>query len=377
MPSIQPSNNALPVGFSHDFLETVRNLIAYFVLRQQIVVLAMVTHNPRALRGSVDIEVRPYIEAHYKRHLELKEAIKERDSDVERPLPIWNNHWKCFPHGHGCRLTHLDTGERIEWDAPDRDAFRIDWFLNHLKWRLKYQLDDPYVSRCNDWMEANAADIEVVGKAINCLIELRVVVIHRDHTCKLRDEATTLSNTSHLTEEVIDAFLRRLTHYRQRQQIAIEAMVELRPDFIGQVARDPYTMPDTAQRLAHLYKHLESLPEPGSKIQTGTWRDEWEYDIRYATCTLTHSETKEQIRWSTSDPLVVDYHGYTQHLMWQFNSNQDNVDLQVINHWLHEYGEGTFDVFTILLRLISLLTSSEIVALSRNEKGLLMKWKDR
>lgn len=372
--AIDDIDTTLPTGFSPDLLETIRNLIAYFVLRQQLVVLAMVSFNPRNLNESFDIDLEPYLEAQHQRYLDLKKMLEEKGPDAGGSLPIWKSDWECFPHGAGCRLTHLQTGERIEWDGPDNYAFRIDWFLNHLRWRLENELDDPYVHICNEWMKTNSADLKVIEKAINCLIDLGIIVIRQNHTCKLVSAIITpTSQTSQLSSEVINAAINTLTYYQQRQQLAVDAMADLRPDFIVQVAQDPYTMPDAADRLKKLYQHLDNLPVPGSKIQTGKWRDIWEYDIRYATCTLSHPTTEEIIRWSTADVFTVDYHGYIQHLLWRFQTNSQESDLQLLYQWMAQHSEEGFDVLSRLGHLIAQLTALNIITLTRNEKGLLIR----
>lgn len=52
-----------------------------------------------------------------------------------------NGEWKYFLHGGGCRLTHRQTGERIEWDAGDLNTFNVDWFVAYLQ-RLLFQPSD-------------------------------------------------------------------------------------------------------------------------------------------------------------------------------------------------------------------------------------------
>lgn len=362
----------LPVGFSLEFLETVRNLIAYFVLRQQLVQVAMLTFNPRVMQDVTGVDVAPYVEIRYQEFLENRRIIDEQGKLPHRPLPIWKNDWECFAHGHGCRLIHLRTGERIEWDAPDPKTFNPHWFINHLKWRLENELDDPYVQMCDDWMKTQIADIEVIEKAINCLIDVGILVIWQNHSCKLVDDIVPpASPMIQPPAEVITAFHNSLMHYHQRQMIVIEAMVDLRPDFIVQVAQDPYTMPDVAQRLEKLYRHLEHLPELGRKIQMGKWRDIWDYNIRHATCVLTHPQTQETLRWSCSDPVLIDYHGYTQHFLWRVNTNRVDEHIQTMHQWMKQSGE---DVVYVTGRLIYLLTDVNLMTLLRNEKGLLIRW---
>jgi hypothetical protein len=368
-------DSPLPIEFTAEFLETVHNLIAYFILRQQLVVLAMVERNPRFVNKSLHIDTTPYKQAQYQRLMAMKQAKDEERTEDARAMSIWKRDWDCFPHGYGCKLTHLKTGEPIEWDAPDCKAFRIDWFLNHLRWRLENEADDFYVEIVSSWMKTYEADLTMIDKAINCLIDLNVIIIKQNHICKLAinvDESLVV-DTGQLSDEVIKAALDSLFHYRARQAIAIEAMVSLRPDFIAQVANDPYTMPYTANRLKSLYQHLDKPPISGRNIQTGKWQEVWNYDIRYATCTLTHTTTEEIIRWSTSDPLIIDYHGYTQHLLWRLRNNSQDKDIQTIDHWLESITTNTPNKFSHLITLIHQLIADNVITLTRNAKGLLIK----
>ena len=42
--------------------------------------------------------------------------------------------WEFFIHGKGCRIIHLVTQERIEWDTPDPLVFDRHWFTNYINW---------------------------------------------------------------------------------------------------------------------------------------------------------------------------------------------------------------------------------------------------
>lgn len=47
--------------------------------------------------------------------------------------------WDFFFHGGGCELRHRQTGEPIDWNGPDTQAFGIMSFIHHLEWRLREQ----------------------------------------------------------------------------------------------------------------------------------------------------------------------------------------------------------------------------------------------
>jgi hypothetical protein len=48
-----------------------------------------------------------------------------------------SDEWTYFLHGKGCRLRNISTGEVIDWDCPDVDAFDPYFFCEHLMWRLE------------------------------------------------------------------------------------------------------------------------------------------------------------------------------------------------------------------------------------------------
>lgn len=143
--SNQPST--LPPHIEHVF----RNLILYFIERQRLVVLAVLDLSPKLLTmdqsanfPSIDLE--PYIDRFYERLGNIKSGESFQSG-------IWKNDWKHWLHGKGCRLTHIQTGERLDWDAPDAHAFRIEWFWNHLDWRLENESDDPFVAQAAIFLE--------------------------------------------------------------------------------------------------------------------------------------------------------------------------------------------------------------------------------
>lgn len=357
-----------------DFFEIVRNLIAYFILRQQLVLVAMVDVNPKFLYKLTQIDIEPYAQLHRERLLDYKRAKAEGKLDEVPTLPIWKGDWECFAHGHGCRLTHLRTGEPIEWDTPDAQGFRIDWFMNHLEWRLKNELHDPYVQQCNHWLKSRQEDTDAVQKAVYAMIDLGIVSTKQNHICTLAGNQQNMpQRIIDLSDEVINAMLNSLLYYRQRQEIAILAMIDLRPDFIFQVVNDSFTSSETAERLHNLCSDIEKPPERKSKIQSGMWQEIWEYDIRYATVTLTHKTTSEIIRWTVSDPLLIDYSGYNQHLLWRNSTNNQDQDTEIMHQWMRLNAKNQRDVDAQIYQLIRQLVARDIIALTRNTKGLMLR----
>ena len=112
--------------------------------------------------------------------------------------------------------------------------------MNNLAWRLKNEPDDPYIKACNDWLSNQQTDVDTVKKAIFRLIEKGVLNLGQSsYSCVMvkKEDISPKQNTS-LPQEVVEAALNAIMDYRERQKLAIEAMVELRPDFIIEVAEE-------------------------------------------------------------------------------------------------------------------------------------------
>jgi hypothetical protein len=54
-----------------------------------------------------------------------------------------NNEWRYFFHGGGCRITHVVTGEPIDWEAPDVNRLDRFFFADYLKWVFRQNSPDP------------------------------------------------------------------------------------------------------------------------------------------------------------------------------------------------------------------------------------------
>jgi DNA-directed RNA polymerase subunit L len=369
-------------GFSPEFLNTIYNLINYYILRQQLVMLAMVDVNPRALSSQVlGFDIKPYIQIHREK---LREKSKKILSDAsfkeDKPETIWKNDWEYFAHGNGCRLTHLQTGERIEWDGPNPKVFDIHWFLYHLDWRLINETTDPYVKACNEWFDGQKADLDIIQKSIYWLVDEGKLRLRQDGRCYVGNKSQTESNIIDDLKEVIQAFQDLMEDYHDRQDIAVQAMVELRPDFIIEAAENPFTLPETAQNLKILYRHLDSKPKRGSNIQSGQWNEIWEYDIRYGSCSLVNISTREPIRWSISDPNNIDYHGFVNHLQWRLETDTENNNILSILQWINDQDFGISPsanqsalISTGLHRLWNVLIENHIISFQGNKKGNIIK----
>ncbi len=165
-------HSELPPHIEHVF----RNLILYFIERQRLVMLAMLDLNPIVLQGAVNLpslDLEPYIKRFHNKLGNLKQGESYQ-------VGIWKNDWKHWVHGIGCRLTHIHTGEYLEWDAVDANGFDMGWFCDHLMWRLEHESDDPFVAQAAIWLGKSPSwkDIEPILESSD-IIEMGVGGISR------------------------------------------------------------------------------------------------------------------------------------------------------------------------------------------------------
>lgn len=55
----------------------------------------------------------------------------------------------------------------MQWDAPNLMAFRFEWFLEHLDWRVEHESNDPHVHIYKSQLQQNIlqpVDIELALK---------------------------------------------------------------------------------------------------------------------------------------------------------------------------------------------------------------------
>ncbi len=53
-----------------------------------------------------------------------------------------SNEWEYRLHGGGCHVTHVDTREVIDWDAPNLQHFNPDWLADWVRWYVKNNTQD-------------------------------------------------------------------------------------------------------------------------------------------------------------------------------------------------------------------------------------------
>src|SRR5262249_47994955 len=116
---------------------TMRNCVIHFLNRRlETVVKIMIERRAPLLKHfgvdkALGIDLEMYCKAFY---------ANEQEYIIEQ-TGIWKGEWQHYFHGHGCRLTHVLTGEPFDWDASDPRQFRPGEFIAHLQWRLENQCD--------------------------------------------------------------------------------------------------------------------------------------------------------------------------------------------------------------------------------------------
>lgn len=96
---------------------------------------------------------------------DLRPDLLEEDAMRRYAMPTWTNpppnsgcwgeqnEWRYYFHGCGCELTHVKTGERVDWDAPDVYAFDGHWFVTYVQWCFS-NLDHPMIRQLkNDFCQ--------------------------------------------------------------------------------------------------------------------------------------------------------------------------------------------------------------------------------
>jgi len=107
----------------------------------------------------------------------LWEAVQQARS--RRPATqqgVWGNsgEWTYFLHGKGCRLRNTLTGEVIDWNCPDIEAFDPYFFLDHLHWRLEVE-EENNLPRIRKWISRSPDGLESIIQLINQMIENRLI----------------------------------------------------------------------------------------------------------------------------------------------------------------------------------------------------------
>jgi len=82
--------------------------------------------------------------------------------------------WVYYLHGKGCRLHNTLTGEVIDWDCPNVEAFNPYFFINHLRWRLETE-DKSSLSSIRDWVSQSPDGLESIIRLVEQMKETGLV----------------------------------------------------------------------------------------------------------------------------------------------------------------------------------------------------------
>ncbi|MBN1287057.1 MAG: hypothetical protein JXB47_16775 [Anaerolineae bacterium] len=331
-----------PSAVADEFVEIVRNLIAYFVERQRFVALAMLDLHPRALamgdKTCLGVRLHPY----------LKADDERRDNGTYAQLGVWKNDWKHWVHGLGCRLTNIHTGEPIEWDAPDLRTFTLDWFWEHLKWRWEHDTEDPYVRESLRWIHDSYQGAGAVEAAIDCLVDRQNLIIKHDYKFLFVTGDRPQQKATLTPNAIIDVFLDLISICEQRKGPLVEAFMNETPV-------------ERSQR-------------------KGIWRQVWDFKFWPAGwCQLVHRHTGESFEWTVSDPAAIDLGNFKTHLKWRMvHESEDRLVKAFLDWsglWLREkFGEfGEEYYYTAIAGVFDDLIDKRIILLKRNASRLVIE----
>jgi hypothetical protein len=148
-----------PEDLKQEALIDLREALKYFIERQKLVAKAMtemgldldeVAEYGALAWASPDEKSKENYEKFAQSesiwHRKVYQVAKRAS---ERKLPqrgIWRdseqNEWEYSLHGGGCQLRNIETGEPIDWDAPNVNSYTLMFFERHLLWQMSY----PYRS---------------------------------------------------------------------------------------------------------------------------------------------------------------------------------------------------------------------------------------
>ncbi len=89
--------------------------------------------------------------------------------------------WDYFFHGGGCRLTHQQTGEPIDWDPPNTNVVDSYKFAYWLEWAIRTQPNtlDVNLEKLS-FNDKNPLD-DWLKISIQSLIDQDMIVLHTDN----------------------------------------------------------------------------------------------------------------------------------------------------------------------------------------------------
>ena len=123
-----------------DFHHIMTGLIRHYIVRQRVIPRALLDISPRHLFMVNDESFKKTLRT----YIELYDSNINSMQNLNIQSGAWQE-WRYWIHGIGCKLVHVQTSEPLEWDVPELNGFRFDWFWEHLLWRLNHERDDNFV----------------------------------------------------------------------------------------------------------------------------------------------------------------------------------------------------------------------------------------
>jgi hypothetical protein len=133
-------------------IDLMRGVIEVYLERQKLVARAMLDVHPQPLYMCGTHILGEEIEPHVQRW--LKKIETNDDFEHNWHDGIWQDEWKYHAHGLGCKLTHLETGEPIAWNAPHFDSYDQEPFMEHLEWRIVQTAPPGNVEGHSKWLHS-------------------------------------------------------------------------------------------------------------------------------------------------------------------------------------------------------------------------------
>jgi hypothetical protein len=144
----------------------MRNCIIYFLnRRRETVVQIMIERRAPLLKHfgvdkTLKIDLEPY----------CREFYENQEAYTEQQRGIWRAEWEHYFHGHGCRLTHIQTKEYFDWDASDPRYFRAWEFIHHLQWKIRTDPHNSDIAILREQGLVNSAYRDEITKILDRLV---------------------------------------------------------------------------------------------------------------------------------------------------------------------------------------------------------------
>lgn len=105
-----------------------------------------------------------------------KALLRARSKQPVVQQGTWSHgrNWIYFLHGKGCRLRNTLTGEVIDWNCPEVEAFDPYFFIEHLKWRLETEQEDS-LPEIRKWISDHSQDFNSIIQIIDHMVSLGLI----------------------------------------------------------------------------------------------------------------------------------------------------------------------------------------------------------